>query len=130
MTSRMDNRVSISICNDSQQAEDVLELGLDQSDDGKGMWCVYIVQYRSDKNVLNAIEQEIAEKAKANWAKKKMVQVTAKKSYARVREELKKCSTGNKLTRKELFRACFSKDTGLQKMSKLQMQLMERDDDA
>ncbi|GJV30524.1 hypothetical protein Tco_1386972 [Tanacetum coccineum] len=35
ITSRMDNRVSISIFNDSQQAEDVLELGLDQSDDGK-----------------------------------------------------------------------------------------------
>nr|GFB82866.1 hypothetical protein [Tanacetum cinerariifolium] len=31
----MDNRVSISICNDSQQVEDVLELGMDQSDDGK-----------------------------------------------------------------------------------------------
>ena len=84
-----------------------------------------------------------------------MVQVTAKKSLARVCEELKviisycaaldvkyayvlrlcilfeqECLTGNELTRKELFRACFSKDTRLQKMSKLQMQLMERDDDA
>ncbi|GJV63321.1 hypothetical protein Tco_1474149 [Tanacetum coccineum] len=72
---------------------------------------------------------EVAKKAKANWAKKKMVQVTAKKSYARVREELKECFTGNELTRKELFHACLSKDTGLPKMSKLQMQLMERDDD-
>ncbi|GJW09522.1 hypothetical protein Tco_1575349 [Tanacetum coccineum] len=71
----------------------------------------------------------IAEKAKANWEKKKMVRVTPKKRYARVREELKECLMGNELTRKELFRACFSKDTGLQKMAKLQMQLMERDDD-
>ena len=83
-----------------------------------------------------------------------MVQVTTKKSFARVRDELmvitsyyaaldvkyayvlrlcilwQECLTGNELTRKELFRACFSKDTGLQKMSKLQMQLMECDDDA
>ena len=83
-----------------------------------------------------------------------MVQVTTKKSFARVRDELKvitsyyaaldvkyayvlrlcilwqECLTGNELTWKELFRACFSKDTGLQKMLKLQMQLMERDDDA
>ena len=83
-----------------------------------------------------------------------MVQVTTKKSFARVRDELmvitsyyaaldvkyayvlrlcilwQECLTGNELTRKELFRACFSKDTGLQKMLKLQMQLMERDDDA
>ncbi|PWA57151.1 transposase, Ptta/En/Spm [Artemisia annua] len=79
---------------------------------------------------VGAPKKKVAEKAKANWAKKKMVQVTAKKSFARVREELKKCLTGNELTRKEVFRACFSKDTGLQKMSKLQMQLMERDDDA
>ncbi|GKD39507.1 hypothetical protein Tco_1259714, partial [Tanacetum coccineum] len=36
MSSRMDNRVSIGICNDSQQSEDVLKLGLNQSDDGEG----------------------------------------------------------------------------------------------
>ncbi|GJV95268.1 hypothetical protein Tco_1546845 [Tanacetum coccineum] len=53
---------------------------------------------------------KVAEKAKANGAKK-MVQVTAKKSYAKVREELEECLTRNKLTRKELFPACFSKDT-------------------
>ncbi|GJY59607.1 hypothetical protein Tco_0459499 [Tanacetum coccineum] len=59
----------------------------------------------TDKIILG-----VAEKAKANGAKK-MVQVTAKKSYAKVREELEECLTRNKLTRKELFRACFSKDT-------------------
>nr|GEU46092.1 transposase, Ptta/En/Spm [Tanacetum cinerariifolium] len=58
-------------------------------------------------------DKKEAKKAKGNWAKTKMVQVTAKKTYARVREELKECLTGNELTRKELFRVCFSKDTGL-----------------
>ena len=81
-----------------------------------------------------------------------MVQVMGKKGYAPVREELKvtilycvaldvkyayglrlyilfeqKSLTGSKLTRKELFLA--SQNThDLQKMSKLQMQLMVRDD--
>ncbi|PWA49488.1 amidoxime reducing component [Artemisia annua] len=53
---------------------------------------------------VGAPKKKVAEKAKANWAKKKMVHVTAKKSYARVREELKKSLTGSELTRKELFR--------------------------
>ncbi|GKC66096.1 hypothetical protein Tco_1098694 [Tanacetum coccineum] len=113
--------------------------------------------------------KRVGEKAKANWARKKMAKVTGEKIYAKVREEDKedsaveitdplgtvnfktlcptldvkyayvlrlcilfeqKCLTGNELTRKELFRACPSKDTGLPKMSKLQMQLMERDDDS
>ncbi|KAI7734495.1 hypothetical protein M8C21_002234, partial [Ambrosia artemisiifolia] len=34
-------------------------------------------------------KQMVSEKNKANRSKKKMVQVTSKKSYARVREELK-----------------------------------------
>nr|GEV80513.1 ribonuclease H-like domain-containing protein [Tanacetum cinerariifolium] len=101
----MDNRVSISICNDSQQAEDVLELGLDQSDDGK----VKVIGRRRvrgntsmprNKKLQRKIDLaveitdppvivihlirlfflEVAEKAKTNWAKKKMVQVTAKKT--------------------------------------------------
>ncbi|KAF5755411.1 putative transposase, Ptta/En/Spm, plant [Helianthus annuus] len=38
-----------------------------------------------------------------------MVQVTGKKSYARVREELK-ASKGQDPSRLEMFRACFSKD--------------------
>nr|GEV11775.1 hypothetical protein [Tanacetum cinerariifolium] len=108
----MDNRVSISICNDSQQAKDVLELGLDQFDDGKAK----VIGRRrvTGKTSMpwnKENSKEVAEKAKANWTKKKMGQVTTKKSYARVREEIKKCSTGNNLTRKELFHACFSKDT-------------------
>ncbi|XP_076934418.1 uncharacterized protein LOC143600682 isoform X2 [Bidens hawaiensis] len=50
----------------------------------------------------------VSEKNKANRAKKKMVQITGKKSYARVREELK-TSTGQDLSRLEMFHACFSK---------------------
>ncbi|KAJ0956908.1 putative transposase, Ptta/En/Spm, plant [Helianthus annuus] len=38
-----------------------------------------------------------------------MFQVTGKKSYARVREELK-ASKGQDPSRLEMFRACFSKD--------------------
>ncbi|XP_071712569.1 uncharacterized protein [Rutidosis leptorrhynchoides] len=38
----------------------------------------------------NEAVQEKCAKNKANWAKKVMVQVTGKKSYARIREELKK----------------------------------------
>ncbi|GKA29019.1 hypothetical protein Tco_0715264 [Tanacetum coccineum] len=86
------------------------------------------VSFQNKKRKIGALE--VAEKAKANWAKKRWCKLKLKKSYARVRGELKECLTRNELTRKELFRACFSKDTGLQKMSKLQMQLMECDDDA
>ncbi|KAK9070473.1 hypothetical protein SSX86_010875 [Deinandra increscens subsp. villosa] len=51
----------------------------------------------------------ISEKNKSNRAQRKMVQVTGKKSYARVREELKS-SLGKEPTRLEMFRKCFSKD--------------------
>ncbi|PWA57309.1 hypothetical protein CTI12_AA411890 [Artemisia annua] len=72
-----------------------------------------MVQVTAKKTYARVREElkKVAEKAKANWAKKKMVQVTAKKTYARVREELKKSLTGSELTRKELFRVCFSKYT-------------------
>ncbi|GJZ03292.1 transposase, Ptta/En/Spm [Tanacetum coccineum] len=54
--------------------------------------------------------KRVSEKNKANRAKKKMVQVTGKKSYALVREEVKESLGGRKPTRMELFRACFSTD--------------------
>ncbi|KAF5766059.1 putative transposase, Ptta/En/Spm, plant [Helianthus annuus] len=57
----------------------------------------------------------------ANRAKKKMVQVTGKKSYARVREELK-ASKGQDPSRLEMFRAYYPK-MELPKIWKLQMQL-------
>ncbi|GJV14506.1 G-type lectin S-receptor-like serine/threonine-protein kinase [Tanacetum coccineum] len=73
------------------------------------------------------VYKRVGENAKANWARKKMAKVTGEKIYATVREEDKECLTGNELTRKELFHVCFLKDTGLRKISKLQMQLMKRD---
>ncbi|GKA83478.1 hypothetical protein Tco_0805073 [Tanacetum coccineum] len=42
MSSRMDNSVRIRIYTDSQQAEDVLELGLNESIDGEGMLCLCV----------------------------------------------------------------------------------------
>ncbi|GJZ41486.1 hypothetical protein Tco_0588372, partial [Tanacetum coccineum] len=68
----------------------------------------------------SSLNEKVAEKAKANGAKKKMVQVTAKKSYARVREELEKGVVSCLLLKRH----------SIAKLSKLQMQLMERDDDA
>nr|XP_043624521.1 uncharacterized protein LOC122596072 isoform X2 [Erigeron canadensis] len=47
-------------------------------------------------------------KNKDNRQEKKMVQVTGKKSYARVREELK-TSLGRDPSRLEMFESCFSK---------------------
>ncbi|PWA60130.1 transposase, Ptta/En/Spm [Artemisia annua] len=57
--------------------------------------------------------KRLSEKNKANRAKKKMVQVTGKTSYAQVREK-QKVILGREPTRKELFRACFSKDGNTQ----------------
>ncbi|PWA73778.1 transposase, Ptta/En/Spm [Artemisia annua] len=53
--------------------------------------------------------KSLSEKNKENRAKKKMIQRTGKKSYARKREELK-TSLGHDPSRLDLFSACFSKD--------------------
>nr|GEV35326.1 hypothetical protein [Tanacetum cinerariifolium] len=53
--------------------------------------------------------RRLSDKNKANGAKKKMMQVMGKTSYAQVREK-QKVILGREPTRKELFRACFSKD--------------------
>ncbi|KAI7755684.1 hypothetical protein M8C21_028866 [Ambrosia artemisiifolia] len=60
------------------------------------------------KKTMEETCEMVSEKNKANQAKKKMVQVMGKKSYARVREELKP-SLGQDPSRLEMFRACFSK---------------------
>ncbi|XP_021999655.2 uncharacterized protein LOC110896998 [Helianthus annuus] len=69
----------------------------------KKQWKKLVKYWNKEKSKL------VSEKTKANRAKKKMVQVTGKKSYARVREELK-ASKGQDPSRLEMFRACFSKD--------------------
>ncbi|KAI3673236.1 hypothetical protein L6452_39353 [Arctium lappa] len=43
-------------------------------------------------------------------AYKKMMQITGKRSYARVREELKESLSGREPSRMEMFVACFSKN--------------------
>ncbi|GJR88048.1 transposase, Ptta/En/Spm [Tanacetum coccineum] len=53
--------------------------------------------------------KRLSDKNKANRAKKKNIQVTGKTSYAQAREK-QKVILGREPTRKELFRACFSKD--------------------
>nr|XP_043612408.1 uncharacterized protein LOC122584259 [Erigeron canadensis] len=50
----------------------------------------------------------LSEKNKDNRQEKKMVQVTGKKSYAQVREDLK-ASLGRDPSRMEMFESCFSK---------------------
>ncbi|KAJ0599736.1 putative transposase, Ptta/En/Spm, plant, transposase, Tnp1/En/Spm [Helianthus annuus] len=69
----------------------------------KKQWKKLVKYWNKEKSKL------VSEKNKANRAKKKMVQLTGKKSYARVREELK-ASKGQDPSRLEIFRACFSKD--------------------
>ncbi|PWA87324.1 hypothetical protein CTI12_AA132010 [Artemisia annua] len=61
------------------------------------------------KNWNKENSKRVSEKNKANREKKKMVQVTGKKSYALKREEVKE-SLGREPTRREFFRACFSTD--------------------
>ncbi|XP_071728856.1 uncharacterized protein [Rutidosis leptorrhynchoides] len=56
----------------------------------------------------NEAVQEKCKKNKANRAKKVMVQVTGKKSYARIREELK-AKEGKSPTRMTMFKKCFSR---------------------
>nr|XP_043608858.1 nucleolin-like [Erigeron canadensis] len=63
-------------------------------------------------------EADESEKNKDNRQEKKMVQVTGKKSYARVREDLK-ASLRRDPSRMEMFESCFSKG-GTTKMQKLQ----------
>ncbi|PWA67365.1 transposase, Ptta/En/Spm [Artemisia annua] len=63
-----------------------------------------LVKYWNKENT-----KSLSEKNKANREKKKMIQRTGKKSYARVREELK-TSLGQDPSRVDLFSACFSKD--------------------
>ncbi|GKA15077.1 eukaryotic translation initiation factor 5B [Tanacetum coccineum] len=79
--------------------------------------------------------KRLSDKNKANRAKKKMMQVTGKKSYAQVREKLK-VILGREPTRKELFRACFSKDgitqneeaaNAIEQMEELTSQLSEHE---
>ncbi|GKB15364.1 transposase, Ptta/En/Spm [Tanacetum coccineum] len=79
-------------------------------------------------------KKRVSEKNKANREKKKMVQVTGKKSYAIVREEVKESLGGREPTRRELFRACFSTDgiakneeaaNAIDKMEELSSQLPE-----
>ncbi|PWA51873.1 hypothetical protein CTI12_AA458820 [Artemisia annua] len=73
--------------------------------------------------------KRLSEKNKANRAKKKMMQVTGKTSYAQV-------ILGREPTRKELFRACFSKDgiteneedaNAIEQMEELTSQLSEHE---
>nr|XP_043633174.1 uncharacterized protein LOC122604348 [Erigeron canadensis] len=63
-----------------------------------------LVNYWNEEKTKSA-----SEKNKANREKRKMVQVTGKKSYARVREDLKN-SLGHEPSRFEMFHKCFSKD--------------------
>ncbi|XP_024976208.1 uncharacterized protein LOC112514108 [Cynara cardunculus var. scolymus] len=53
---------------------------------------------------------KISERNKTIRGYKKMMQIIGKKSYARVREELKESLSGREPSRMELFVACFSKD--------------------
>ncbi|PWA81027.1 transposase, Ptta/En/Spm [Artemisia annua] len=62
------------------------------------------------KNWNEENSKRVSEKNKANREKKKMVQVTGKKSYAIKREEVKESLGGREPTRREFFRACFSTD--------------------
>ncbi|XP_071713068.1 uncharacterized protein [Rutidosis leptorrhynchoides] len=56
----------------------------------------------------NERDKELSSKNKANRAKKKMVQLTGKKSYARIRAEIK-AKEGKSPTRMDMFRRCFSR---------------------
>ncbi|KAK9061396.1 hypothetical protein SSX86_018577 [Deinandra increscens subsp. villosa] len=87
-----------------------------------------LVKYWNKEKTMRA-----SEKNKANRKKRKMVQVTGKKSYARVREDLK-TSLGQEPSRLEMFRECFSKDgktknleakNAIQQMEKLKSLLPE-----
>ncbi|KAJ9557918.1 hypothetical protein OSB04_012532 [Centaurea solstitialis] len=62
------------------------------------------------KNWNKEEAKKISERNKNSRGYKKMVQVTGKKSFARVREELKESLSGREPSRMELFVACFSKD--------------------
>ncbi|KAI3678092.1 hypothetical protein L6452_37373 [Arctium lappa] len=54
--------------------------------------------------------QKTSERNKTNRAYKKMMQITGKRSYDRVREELKESLSGREPSRMEMFVACFSKN--------------------
>nr|XP_043626304.1 uncharacterized protein LOC122597795 isoform X2 [Erigeron canadensis] len=71
------------------------------------------VQKKQWKKLVDYWNEEdfkmLSKKNKDNRGKKKMVQITGKKSYARVREELKE-SLGKDPSRMDMFHECFCKD--------------------
>ncbi|GKD53015.1 transposase, Ptta/En/Spm [Tanacetum coccineum] len=186
MPSRGGNRVNTRGRNNSQQAEDVTEVGSNQPNNSQvpgnarkrfneygqpvdettstlthfigslarsEKYCKLHKPWNKVKNAKKQIlldtvnwkrlvkywnkgkSKRLSDKNKANRAKKKMMQVTGKKSYAQVREKLK-VILGREPTRKELFRACFSKDritkneeaaNAIEQMDELTSQLSEHE---
>ncbi|GJZ96520.1 eukaryotic translation initiation factor 5B [Tanacetum coccineum] len=95
----------------------------------------YLQAKMSARVLVEETRQRLSDKNKANRAKKKMMQVTGKTSYAQVREKLK-VILGREPTRKELFRACFSKGgitkneeaaNAIEQMDELTSQLSEHE---
>ncbi|XP_071718725.1 uncharacterized protein [Rutidosis leptorrhynchoides] len=87
---------------------------------------IRLLEYWTRDNVM-----EMTEKNKANRAKKKLSQLMGKKSFARIREELK-VSLGREPTRVDMFKECYSNGSGegeatraFKKMKKLTEKLGE-----
>ncbi|XP_071704413.1 uncharacterized protein [Rutidosis leptorrhynchoides] len=89
-----------------------------------------LLEYWTRDNVM------MTERNKANRAKKKLSQLTGKKSFARIREELK-VSLGREPTRVDMFKECYSNGIGeseaacaFEKMKKLTEKLGDGATDA
>nr|GEZ17154.1 hypothetical protein [Tanacetum cinerariifolium] len=99
MPSRRDNRLNTRGRNNSQQDEDVPEVGSNQPNNSqvpgnarkrvRGPTFMPKVWTKTDEDRISVQFNEYGDKNKANRAKKKMMQVTGKKSYAQVLEKQK-----------------------------------------
>nr|GEY72161.1 hypothetical protein [Tanacetum cinerariifolium] len=99
MLSRRDNRLNTRGRNNSQQDEDVPEVGSNQPNNSqvpenarkrvRGPTFMAKVWTKTDEDRISVQFNEYGDKNKANRVKKKMMQVTGKKSYAQVREKQK-----------------------------------------
>ncbi|PWA51002.1 hypothetical protein CTI12_AA468350 [Artemisia annua] len=104
---------------DDLEAEDDLENEDDVANDADDLVGEEIQAHEPENEENHEVTQaqnetvriSLSEKNKANRAKKKMIQRTGKKSYARKREELK-TTLGHDPSRLDLFSACFADKDG------------------